>query len=272
MSKNSSQLFSPDGDGLNVLICSSYNHYSNWMAFANWYSVYKYLPKAKVAIAVGRSSRIDHYYYHWVYKCDNLNFHLHKNVGDKLGFPYLNKLYGVYVALKDGVIKPPFIVLDADMMAVNDFSTSLIDSLSKSDFATNVCPYQIPFTGGRVGPIWYFNQSALEKVTEAINTLKTLKGRDHLDLLALSKVYGNNVVVLDELGNEIDEGGTTTFTHYSKGCGNYTKKEWEKGKTLPPFNVAYALHSLDSTVNENKVLGLWSQMGNIWDLTNQVKM
>lgn len=260
------------GIGLSVLICTAYKHHFNWMTYSNWYSVYKNLPNAKVAITCPRSPKIDNYFYHWVYKCGDLRYNLHKNVGEKMGLPYLNKLYGVYLALKEGLVKQPLVVLDADMVALRDLSKATVDKFNEVEFATVRCPYQLEFSGKPVGPIWFFNRVPLEKVAQAINTLRTLKGKEHLDLLALSKVFGDSVNVLEELGCEAGENEVATFAHYGNGCGSFTKKDWEKGRTVPPFNVAYALQSTNMSLNERKVLALWGQMGTLWEAVNQIRI
>lgn len=263
----------PGGSGLSVLICSIYKYHSNWMAYSNWYSVYKNLPHAKSAISAGRSSKIDHCLYNWVHKCNDLRYHLHTNVGERMGLPYLNKLYGTYVALSEGIVKQPLVVLESDMLCVSDFSLFAIKKLNEVKFATNRCPYKgVEFSGKPVGPVWFFNNQPLEKLAGVINTLKTLKGRDHLDLLALSKFYGDEVEIVDELGTEVNENNMATFTHYKDGCGNFQVKDWEKGKIMAPFHVSYALQTTDMSVNERKVLNLWSQMRSLWEAINQVKM
>jgi hypothetical protein len=260
------------GNGLSVLICTAYKHHFNWMTFASWYSIYKNLPNAKMTIACSRATRIGSYYYHWTYKCNDLRYNLHKNIGERMGLPYLNKIYGVYLAVKEGLVKFPLVVIDADMMALRDLSKDTILKLMESEFATTACPYDLPFTGTPVGPLWFFNHISLEKIEEVINTIRTLKGKDHLDLLSLSKVFGDKVVVVNDLGNEVNRDEITTFTHYAGGCGNFTKKDWEKGKTVPPFDVAYALQSVSMSANERKVLSLWGQMGYLWEAMNQVKI
>ncbi len=258
-------VISPSGNGLSVLIHSNYNHHANWMAYASWYSIYKTLPEAKVAIAVGRASSIQHYYYHWVYRCGDLRYLLHKNIGEKMGLPYLNKIYSTYVALKEGLVKQPLVVIDYETMAVNDLSMDVVSKLNKVDFASSKSCDEVP-----LGSIWYFNRQPLEKLAEVINTIRTLRGRENLDRLALSKVYGTSVI--DDLGNDVKEHGLTVFANYGNGCGNFTKKDWEKGKTVPPFDVAFALHSSEPTVNEKRILSLWSQMGGLWNTVNHIKV
>lgn len=259
------------GKGLSILISSSYNHHSNWMAYSCWYSIYKNLPEAKVAITVGRPSNNENYYYHWVYKHNDLRYSLHKNYNHQLKSNYINKLFGTYLALKEGLVKQPLLVLDCDMVAIESLNPEVVKVLNNVKFATNKCPYGLNFDGNSVGPIWYFNNIPLEKIEESINTLKTLKEKDHIDLLSLSKVFGEEVTVIEELGDDVKSKKLVTFAHFFNGCGNFTKKDWEKGKTVPPFNVAYALYVVDTTVNEKKVLGLWSQMANLWDLVNQIR-
>jgi hypothetical protein len=261
-----------NGGGLSVLICTDYTFQHNWMAYSAWYSVSQKLPEAKVTIISPRPKPIETWLYHWVPKISDLRYHLHKNIGVHYGLPYLNKLYGVYIALKEGLVKQPLVVLEADMMAVGDFSPLLLQSLRESKFATNPCPFNVNFAGKPVGPIWFFNGIPLEKVAEAINTVGVNKGKEYLDLLALSRVFGDEVTVLEDLGNEAHEQGVTTFTHYKERCGNFSRQAWAKGKTLPPFNVSYALQTSDLSLNERKVLALWHQMAGLYEAVNHVKM
>lgn len=260
------------GNGLSVLICTAYLHHFNWMTYSAWYSVNKYLPNAKIAITCSRSTNIDSYLYYWIYKCSDLRYNLHKNVGGQFNLPYLNKIYGVYLALKEGLVKQPLVVLDADMMALRDISSHTLDRLNSVNFATTACPYKLEFASKEVGPLWFFNRVPLEKIGKVIDTVGFFKGQDHLDLLALSKVFGDEVETLNDLGNEVRDHEITTFTHYNDGCGNFTKKDWEKGKTVPPFNVSYALQSLNMSPNEKKVLANWGQMANLWDAINQIRI
>ena len=47
--KNSvmSDFITESGNGLSILICSTYNYFNNWMAFSNWYSIRKNLPELR---------------------------------------------------------------------------------------------------------------------------------------------------------------------------------------------------------------------------------
>lgn len=262
--------FNTLGKGLSVLICSDYQFQFNWMTFAAWYSVKKFLPEATVGITVARPSKIDTYLYNWVYKLD-IKYFMHKNVGNQTRLPYLNKIYGTYVALKEGLLSQPLLVLDADMMAVSSLSEKTLDYLVNSEFSTSRCPYNLDFANKPVGPIWGFNKVNLDKIECAINGIKSLKGENHLDLLALSKIFGDGTTVIDDLGSETQEQAVTTFTHYRDRCGNFVKKDWEKGKTLPPFNVCRSIGVANMTVNEEKVISLWGKMGNLYNVINQVK-
>lgn len=248
----------PDGSGLSVLISSEYKYMHNWMAYSAWYSINKNLPESKVAIVCPRTKSVESMMYGWIYKCD-VRYSLHKNVGEDTGMPLANKLYGVYVALRRGLVRQPLLVLDADVMAVSDFSSSCLKALNSGGFVTDKFP---------VGSIWYFNNQPLEKLEEAINTLNVVEGDPNLALL---KVFGDVRMVLDDLANDTHEEGVTTFTRYHERCGNFIRTNWEKGKTLPPFSVGYALQTTDMTVNERKVISLWSQMGSLFESLSQVK-
>jgi hypothetical protein len=244
-----------DGSGLSVLVSSEYQYMYNWMTYSAWYSLNKNLPEAKVAIVCPRSKSVDSMLYGWVYKCD-VRYMLHKNVGELYDLSGLNKIYGVYLALKHGLVRQPLVVMDADVMAVDDFTSDTMKVMQDCGFAKNLS-----------GSLWYFNNQPLEKIEEVINTLKVVGG--NLDL-ALDRVFSESVV-LDDLANESYEQGVTTFTRYRERCGNFTGKEWEKGRTLPPFSVGYALQATDMTVNERKVISLWSQMNSLFDSMSQVK-
>ena len=246
------------GKNLSILICTDYSFLFNWMSFAAWYSVSKNLPEAKVTIVSARNS-INLQLYKWVNKID-AKFFLHTNFGKKNNIPYLNKIYSTYVAVKEGLVEQPCLVLDADMMAVRGLSKSLIDTLNGCDFATNQSKDMSP-----VGPMWYFNNQSLEKIVEVINNIKVLgktvdeQGMLHLDLLALQKTLGDPVVI-DDLCNEAHEANTTTFTHYRKKCGGFFRAEYERGLAYPPFADQLTLRTVDMTVNERKVFSLWAQM------------
>lgn len=267
-------LIAPDeldhlGRGLNVLICSDYKFQYNWMTFAAWYSVAKSLPSATVGITAARTSDLDRFLFTWAYKVP-VKYFMHKNIGEANKLPYLNKLYGVYVALKEGVLTQPLLVMDADMMVVSTLSASAVRTMKEVQFASSVCPYQTSFNGNPVGPAWYFNNTPLEKIEEAIDSLKSCQDNNHLDLQALAKVFWNREVIEDLCGDATQD-GITTIAHYPDKCGKFTKKEWEKGKVLPPFNVCGALSDFGMTANEKKILTLWSQMGNLYNSLTKVK-
>jgi hypothetical protein len=246
------------GKNLSVLVCSDYNFIFNWMSFAAWYSISKNLPDAKVAVVSSRNN-INLQLYRWVNKID-AKFFLHTNVGKANNLPYLNKLYSVYVALKEGLVEQPCLVLDADMMALRGLTPPVLDKLNSCDFATNQSKLMPP-----VGPMWYFNNQSLETIIGVINSLNSLRktvdeqGMRHLDLLALHKACGDPVVI-EDLCNEVHEPNATVFTHYPQKCGNFFRKEYEKGLAYPPFTDQLTLRTIDMTVNERKVFSLWAQM------------
>jgi hypothetical protein len=146
------------------------------------------------------------------------------------------------------------------------------DILLKSKFSTSRCSYDLDFPNVPVGPIWGFNNVSLERIEEAIGNINSFKGEDHLDLLALSKTFGDETTVIEDLESETQEEVATTFTHYRERCGNFVKKDWEKGKTLPPFNVCKSINSSNMTANETKVVSMWATMANLYNVINQIRM
>jgi hypothetical protein len=187
--------------------------------------------------------------YNWVNKA-GVKFFLHRDVGRKNGLPYLNKIFSTYIAVKEGLVKQPFIVIDADMMALRSLSELTVNSLSNCKFATNKFP---------MGPIWYFDDQPLEKFVEVINRIKDIQGIEHLDWVALREVFGEPVVI-EGLCNEVHEESLATFTHYREKCGNFRRKDYEKGVVSPPFKDQMTLRTLEMSINERKVFSLWAQM------------
>lgn len=259
------------GKGLNILICSEYQFQLNWMTFSAWYSVKKYFPEATIGVTVARPSKIDTYLFNWVYKLD-VKYFMHKNVGSQTGVPYLNKLYGTYVALKEGILTQPLLVLEPDMMAVSSLSEKNLENLLNSKFTTSNSSFNLNFPGDPVGSVWGFNNVPLEKFEEAINSVTLFKNENHIDLLALSKVFKGETNVVKDLESDTQEDVISTFTHYRERCGNFVKKEWTKGKTLPPFGVSRSLVASNMTTNENRVVTLWGNMSNLYNSINQIKL
>jgi hypothetical protein len=110
-----------------------------------------------------------------------------------------------------------------------------------------------------MGSLWYFNNQPLEKFVETINTIKKMDISDHMDFLALNKVFGNPELI-EDLCNETYETNATVFTHYRERCGNFSRREYEKGLAYPPFIDQLPLHASNMTVNERRVFSLWSKM------------
>ena len=242
------------GKNLSILICSDYKFVFNWMSFAAWYSIKRNLPHSEIAVTCARDfSNVQ--LYNWAYR-SGVKFFLHKNVNKQL--PYLNKIYGVYIALKEELIKPPFLVIDADMMAVRNLSNYCLDILNKSVFATN-----------KNGTVWYFNNNCLEKIVDTINKISESDlSNNNLDLINLNEVFGKPDII-DDLGNEAHESDMATFAHYKKRCGNFFRNEYEKGLVHPPFREQSALRTVDMTVTEKKVFDLWLQMWTTFEVLSK---
>lgn len=249
-------LITKSGGNLSVLICSDYNFIFNWMSFSAWYSIRRNLPDAEIAVTISRNfSNVQ--LYNWAYR-SGVKFFLHKNVG-KENLLYLNKIYGVYVALKEKLINPPFLVVDADMMSVKNLSEHSLKILNKSEFATN-----------RNGTIWYFADNYLEKIAGSINKMSSINHVDlkHLDLFSLKEVFGEPHII-EDLGNEAYESDLGTFAHYKDRCGNFFRKEFEKGFVHPPFRDQSALRTNNMTLAETKIFNLWLQMWTTFEVLSK---
>jgi hypothetical protein len=223
------------GKSLSVVISCNYGFVSNWMAFSAWYSISKNLPDAKVSILCARDT-INMQLFDWVNKTD-ANFFVHANYGKKLNNPKLNKIYATYVALKNGLVETPCLVMDADTVATRELTGATLKGLGGAEYAVSSSD-----------AVWYFENQTHEKFTEVLN---------NGDPYDLRKTFGEPLIV-DDLCREAREQEMGVFVKYGLGCGKFLRENYESVFSYP-FSEK-GLRNADMTVNERRVFELWAQM------------
>lgn len=262
------------GQNLNVLICTDYSVPFNWMSFAAWYSVMNTLPHAKINVLCTRNKLECHQLYIWCYKC-GVDFFQHRGFDNYNELRYLNKLKSVWHAAKEGFVDGPCIVLDADMMAVREFSPKALEVMNDLDveFAADNGHYlSKDLVTKTYGGCWFFQKLVADKVAQTINMVGEFKNvsqdLSHLDINALAKVYDKGVVV-DDLCSEAADGAITAFTHYGESCANFVKKDWLENQRVLPFHSCFRYRKLYMTANEKRVFELWKRMADVFDTVNK---
>lgn len=242
------------GNNLNILISCDHSLHHDWMSFALWYSIYKNLPDVtNIAILCARDLKNDYASFVWPHRCD-VKFFQHENVGKKFGYLPLNKLYATYLALKEGLVEQPLLVLDYDLMCLNTLGKELLDLLNKDlKFGSN-------------DAVWYFNDQNLEKFVESLNCYKTVsensKENTNVNNILLNRAFGESEFLFG-LCNRPQDKNSATFCHYNNPVGQFNKKQWLE-RNVPPFAFSEKLSLLDSTVNEKKILKAWSKMNDVY--------
>lgn len=245
------------GDRLNILLSCEYTFHHNWMSFASWYSAYKMLPDAKVALLCARNLQGGYAAYDWPYRCD-IRFFQHENVGRRFNCPELNRLYAVCVALKEGILKQPLVVIESDVMAVRSLPKDVLQRMNDSEpiFAIS-------------GPVWYFNNQPIERFVSALHRFEDLRHKEQTNtqkvMGMISSVMGESDYLLDLCCN-CRQSELATFVHYSEGCGKFEKDSWIQHRPFPPFYyTSELLKGVDATANERHIMRMWNQMRQVYD-------
>jgi hypothetical protein len=102
---------------MHLTICCEYLPHHDWMAFATWYSFYKYLPDAQVVVAIKRALP-DRDLFHWPKKCN------------------------IPIKFYDGQLKNDTFAVSPTVMAVRDYDEKLFGPVSiKEDILATLVDY-----------------------------------------------------------------------------------------------------------------------------------
>lgn len=97
------------GENLSILIVCDYIPCHHWMSCLSWYSMYKYLPEAKVAVACNRQL-MKYQLFDWTKRC-NVPFHLTKSTDRFSHAKYF---------LESNILSFPLLVIEPDIVALRE--------------------------------------------------------------------------------------------------------------------------------------------------------
>lgn len=231
------------GDTLSILINSEYSLHHDWMSFAAWYSVYKNLPDAEVAVLCARDLGEGYTAYNWPFR-SGVKFFQYENVGKRFDYPPLNKLYAIFTALKENIVHQPLLVIDSYTMCLRQLTKDVVDKLNESELHF-----------GASGETWFFNNQPLESFVEVLNHFRVKRS----SLPMLRAVMGEPEF-LPGLCSDCKNPDLPAFAHYFERCGRFNRKAWMDEKRAAPFPFSSQFNNVDTSANEKKILSLWSQM------------
>ena len=228
---------SATGEGLDILISTACSIHQDWQAFSAWYSIYRNLPDARVSILCARDFANGKVPFNWPIRC-GVSFFQHENIGKRLGCLHLNKIYAIYVALKEGLVRSPLLVIDSDVVALR--------TLSKKTLTSNYVVAK---------PVWFFKELTCERIAGILNRYEG----DDIEKM-LSEEFGEPELV-EDLCCDVTSERQCTFVHCNKQLGRYNKKEWMKARKVSPFGFTdEIMKDLIGSANERSVVELWSDM------------
>jgi len=227
------------------------------MSFASWYSIYKNLPDAEVALLCARGIRDSQCHFNWPYRC-GIHFFQHENVGTKYGWPPLNKPYAACVALKQDLIRSPFLVIEPGTMMLRSFTQDVLEQLNDPDI-----------TFGECGPTCYFKDVGPERFAKALNSYEMFEDEDTDEhrMKAMMEVGIGKPEPITNLCHAAENSEIGALS-YCNECGRYDKEKWTRSKKLhSPFPYASELcKNMTLTADQHQIMKLWDQMQFIYEM------
>lgn len=229
------------GNNLNVLISCEYNIHDDWQTFASWYSIYKNLPDAEVSILCARDFPGNYTPFRWPTRAA-VKFFQHENLEQNIAnVKKLNQLFGIYLALREGLVKLPLLALNCRSMCVRSLPRDTVKTLNT-----------VQFGGSR--DIWFFRDTQIENLETAIKNIASF------DSISSSlKHYLGEEEFVPELANSADEPSLTCFTDFSK-FENFDLEVWRTEKKVAPFVYSQGLASPTASGNARRLLMMWDRM------------
>ena len=211
------------GKNLSILIIT--DDTKNWQTFASWYSIYKNLPEAKVAIVATRTEERPFVYFQWT-KRMNIPV-IHQSAFKEDQSKTLIKLHAIKEALDKKYINDQFLVIDHSILAIDILDQNFLDFVNKKETWSDE-------------HMWYMKN---QKIDDLIQDYYV-------------KNWMNPVKIDENLCIEAkDSMNLSCFVSCKKGCGRWI--DTSKGC---PFSSAGGLISEDMTVNETRINNLWKKM------------
>lgn len=201
----------------------------DWQAFGTWYSIYKNLPDAKIAISIARNEETPFQYFQWT-KRINIPVIRH-NMFDTEN-PIASRLDVIGKAISLKMVESPILAIKPLVMAIDVLDQNLLEKLnSDSNIFDN--------------DVWFLKQP---NISDMMNTflLKQIPIETQEKSLCEEAKESQNV---------------RSLVSYKKGCGKWIDKL--KGC---PFSNANGLMIADMTSCENRIIDLWKRMCTLYSV------
>jgi hypothetical protein len=214
------------GQNLSILIITEPE--LNWQTFATWYSFYKNLPEAKVAVVCHRTGETPFVYYQWAKRLNVPIIHKKPLSSDDEA---VSRLSAADSAIKHKHVTDPVLIVKPLTMATDILDQKSLDRLNQPGI---ICDQDTMF---------------LSRV-------------DLASMIDSFYLEDKKVPITDEpLCIEAkDTDQICCLVRYAKGCG-----KWINSAKGCPFSSAGGLLSADMTANENRVIELWRRMTTLYN-------
>lgn len=153
------------GKNLNILVVCDYTPCHHWMSSLAWYSFYRNLPEAKVAVACNRLL-MKHQLFDWTKRCD-VPFALRKS-----DTPFSHAKYFV----EKNILSFPLLILQPDVVAVRDLQNSAV--FDGDSFSTHKA---------------IFLTEAIEPIEKDLPLVFDVKGQDFQTFMTYENGWGKFV-------------------------------------------------------------------------------
>lgn len=212
------------GTNLSVLILTEPE--MDWQTFATWYSIYKNLPYAKVAICCIRNGKMPFVYYQWTKR---LNIPTIRCNQFAEGSEVLNLLSSVQISEED-LLKDAILIMKPLTMAIDTLESKVLNRMNTEDLMVD-------------DHLWFMrNQDTGKLINDYfIEDWKPQKGESFCVEAKENKE-------------------PACLISYKKGCGRWINKA--KGC---PFSSAGGLFADEMTMNEYRVIELWKKMVSLYN-------
>ena len=223
------------GKGLNVLILCETSVVQEWMAYASWYSFLKNAPDANICLSCRRQKDKIYQLMNWANRLE-VKYDYYNDISENNGD--FNKLYAIIRCLNKKFVSNPLLVVDSDVMLLNKLDVDLFNSAN--------------FLSDKNNKIWFFNEIIPKNFENAIILFAI--NQDGIAYLKPEKV---------ELCKSTKE-SQNSLVSILDGVGRFNAELWINKDKKCPFGKSHRFKKDDMTVNENKVLDLWSKMASLY--------
>lgn len=208
------------GGNLSVLIITEPEQ--DWQTFATWYSFFKNLPDAEVAIVSQRNGSTPFSYYQWAKRLNIRTMHRNQFTQSN---EYLNWVMAVKSARDAGLVGHEVLVTAPLCMAVDVLDEKTLSRISEDAIYDRHFGFIRRVDLGQIIDSYYLEDKKIEENP-------------------------------DKLWVEAkEEEKPSCLVSYEKGCG-----KWINTAKGCPFSSAGGLFTAEMTANERRVIELWQKM------------